>query len=589
MGCDVRNRHEVDALCSSSVVGDAVTWFGRGAVYSTGNDVCLGTGKPCLSAFDSDGNPLGCGVSNRHEIDAFCSTGPHCTNINPCAAPPPQCTSGACCSGGNFSPAGTVCDTQTQSVCAGAACGNDWVSQSRTRACTGNNANCTGALTGWVTTGTIQNCSAEQKCSASVPHCVADASCVTCTDDCAVAGTSRCSGSSVVHCGYFDSDPCLDETDPADGLCSFPWLCSAGACVLGCTPSPWLDVVCEGGTCGPGQMQQTRTLTGILCLFPTETRCDPAPSKCECSLGSACVPGEGENQAESQFNMQVCEKQDKEFHLVPEILCEITGTEWGPNYCSSGGNVFRSGTETKRGCRGLAPNGQCYADSSPVDELVQTCGLAGCEDGACVIACTENSDCDDFDPCTTDTCVNGGGPAAECVFTPVPNDCGALECGPSPSGCFPSCGPCPVDKPFCDAGVCKLLVASITSLTSNSPVYSDEIVEIELHISEAVSPTVKIFDDADQEIHSFPITSAASTYNFSYPPPSEPQLSEGNFKVVASIAESGLPCDVCEANLIFSVVPRPESTSIPEVGPLVVILVAVGALAIARAWKGQLV
>jgi len=280
-------------------------------------------------------------------------------------------------------------------------------------------------------------------------------------------------------------------------------------------------------------------------------------------------------------------------------------------------------------CNGLEGKGYCVGggDDSCVCvpetcvSLGKTCGdwPDGCGGTLncglpCAITCNDDSECNDFDPCTHNICIDPGLPSSVCDYStpvpdlpptscsddgdvctldicvvgvcdhpPIPNDCGARECGPSPSGCVASCGTC-LPSESCISNMCVSSsgpLASIVSLTADSPVYSGDTVNIELVISkERVPKAVEIRDVltnvfvADVLFGAIPRT----THNLSF----DTAGLEGNFKVVASIDP---PCGICEMSAIFSVVPVAEPVSIPEVSPLVVILVAFGVLAIAGLGK----
>ncbi len=51
------------------------------------------------------------------------------------------------------------------------------------------------------------------------------------------------------------------------------------------------------------------------------------------------------------------------------------------------------------------------------------------------IACYGNSDCDDGDPCTTDTCNSPGDPASSCSYTPIVTCTNNDDCCPAGVGC----------------------------------------------------------------------------------------------------------------------------------------------------------
>ncbi len=66
--------------------------------------------------------------------------------------PPPECTSGPCCDGGNFRPSSSICDSWPDYGCAwGTSCGNDVGVNTYTQFCNESSASCDGNITesGW--------------------------------------------------------------------------------------------------------------------------------------------------------------------------------------------------------------------------------------------------------------------------------------------------------------------------------------------------------------------------------------------------------------------------------------------------------
>ena len=62
------------------------------------------------------------------------------------------------------------------------------------------------------------------------------------------------------------------------------------------------------------------------------------------------------------------------------------------------------------------------------------------EDGEC-IPCRNNMDCNDYNICTNDSCINPDTSISECSHDTIANTCGNQECGLSGDGCF-QCGTC---------------------------------------------------------------------------------------------------------------------------------------------------
>ena len=73
----------------------------------------------------------------------------------------------------------------------------------------------------------------------------------------------------------------------------------------------------------------------------------------------------------------------------------------------------------------VTASAQGYAD---VSKTVTSIAI-----GDIAVACYSDSDCDDGDPCTIDTCVNPGTPSAYCLHEPI------VSCGDSDGCCPPGC------------------------------------------------------------------------------------------------------------------------------------------------------
>jgi len=250
-------------------------------------------------------------------------------------------------------------------------------------------------------------------CSGSCGTCADGNSCskykciAGCVDECEPPGKGMCSGNGRVVCGQFDSDDCLEWSEPlacsgecVDGECFCIPDCAGKECgVDGC-----------GGTCGTCQ-------PGLTCKNYV---CVEGPS-------AECLPGEGE-----EVDCGLCGKQMRSCsadgiwgawsECVGEGLCspgenqsEPCGTcgsktrtcnggcQWDPwgscageGLCSPGqvesqpcGNC---GTET-RTCNGNCqwdPWGGCSGEGIcwPGDSESQPCGLCGSETRSCDGNCT---------------------------------------------------------------------------------------------------------------------------------------------------------------------------------------------------------
>ncbi len=127
--------------------------------------------------------------------------------------------------------------------------------------------------------------------------------------------------------------------------------------------------------------------------------------------------------------------------------------------CADGATCTTDDTCYGGECVGTIQDGYCLIDGQCIEEGANR-GLNIC------LVCDPDYDpegwrsytvlpeCDDNDPCTTDSCDIESG---NCKNKEIPNDCGSLACGPSPSGCF-ECGDCSGFNTVCEQGECQTLV-----------------------------------------------------------------------------------------------------------------------------------
>jgi hypothetical protein len=128
---------------------------------------------------------------------------------------------------------------------------------------------------------------------------------------------------------------------------------------------------------------------------------------------------------------------------TPELVTDCgddTCGAWGANYCV-GDDIYRDRSCNDRGCSSAA----CFDNPWTDTQIVQSCPN-GCSAGACIVACSQASDCgadglinnpvctsdDVYDFYRTYHCNNPGTPSASCGFADAPifiQDCGASSCG----------------------------------------------------------------------------------------------------------------------------------------------------------------
>ena len=300
--------------------------------------------------------------------------------------------------------------------------------------------------------------------------CTSDDQCVT-----TEAGAPRCEGTARA-CA--DGDPCTqDLCDPATGQCAHPPVdCNDGnVCTTDvCDPATGLcrrDNVpdgncsdgnfctvgdaCVGGNCVPGSPNACDD--GMAC---TSDVCDTDMRMCRHFPGSSCCPPDGQ-----------CYGYTWDIQQNRCVLYYKVGDD-----CTAPGSCAVSSCNTIGVCQGrfLIPcddGNPCTSDTCPGKVCTHTpmtdgtscgslnpCDAPGlCQAGACV---RPGPQCDDHNPCTTDTCVGGVG----CANVPVTG--GACDDGDAcTSGTTCVQGRCTHGAPLsCDDGnICTFDVCDATA------------------------------------------------------------------------------------------------------------------------------
>ncbi len=328
------------------------------------------------------------------------------------------------------------------------------------------------------------NCQPQQ--GESYSTCPQDCCMADCTDyqdnvchmEC--EGHNGCSFTSGCNTLYRDTQICLDSTHYA-------------VCCSGSSVSCAQDEYCSGGTCLACSATCDDSCSGPECYGidpdcdasgnPTEACCGNGNcdltedcSTCEADCGACpgicgngiCEAGEDYSNCPDDCCMADCtDEGDSTCHSECDVYngCSITsgcgGTASGtaicidfdsyvnccegtPTDCSateycSGGSCLACSTTCDDSCQSVACYGtdpDCDASGNPTEAC---CGNGTCDGSEdCVscasdcpgsIVCSSDSDCDDFDPDTTDTCNNPGTCSASCSNISCP-----IECS-SDSGC----------------------------------------------------------------------------------------------------------------------------------------------------------
>jgi len=249
----------------------------------------------------------------------------------------------------------------------------------------------------------------------------------SCEDDLFCNGADACSNGACASPGdpcdpgwvcNEDSDVC--ECDDA-GDCDDGDSCTADSCVDGSCVHSAIDPCCGDGTCGGGETCSSCPQDCGSCPEPCPNgTCGPGEDPCNCPqdcgqpptsevLGSTC-DDDLDNDCDGQMD---CDDED----------CQECTEDFD---CDDG--RFCNGTEVCVECW-CGPGTSPCANDECCDEAADTCTPGR--------LCTSDAGCDDGDPCTVDTCVDGC-----CVNTP---DC--LSSGECDDG-----DPCTIN--ICDQGCC---------------------------------------------------------------------------------------------------------------------------------------
>ena len=459
-GCDDNNVCTVDSCaidadgkggCSHSpvvVAGDGGN--GGSAVPCDDGDACtegdgcvqgLCKGKPLI-----DSNSNGCDDGNPCTKDS-CDLAKGCTHTDadgtPCDDGNP-CSKGDACKGGGCAAGEKICDCTINADCVGkgsdlclgalvCAAGACAIELANAVTCADDGNPCTVAACDSKTGSCATSKLADGK------PCDADGTVCTANDSC-VAGA--CKAGNALACD--DGDACTkDSCDTAAGCvyaavlgdacddgdaCTTGETCAQSGCVggntKGCAAKACHTVACEaktgacvyapiygcGGLCAvDGDCAQD----GNPCTAAT---CDKAAGKCATAPlkdGSAC--------------------DDGKFCTIGEACTKGACTGSQPKGCDDG-NVctWDVCTEAAKGCTTLVKGGGCSdGDGCTVGD---TCSAGVCKAGA-------PKACNDWNPCTADSCDSKTG---QCVFAPI-------------AGCAKSCAAdadCPKPSVACEVVYC---------------------------------------------------------------------------------------------------------------------------------------
>jgi MYXO-CTERM domain-containing protein len=298
----------------------------------------------------------------------------------------------------------------------------------------------------------------KEPCSGENGACWQGKCCTGCIDgsDSCVAGTTvnKCglssTNSSLVSCRSCDDGNVCNNDACVNGVCAAPTP-KAGACSDGnvCT----VNDQCNAGQCAPGAMQNCNDNNPC-----TEDKCD-AIQGCihpPVEAGTSCDADANKCNGTAKCEGTVCKP-------IAAVDCDDN------NIC------------TTDGC--TPATGACVHTNNTLDcSDNNLCTVTDkCSGGACVGTGTPN--CNDNEPCTTDSCAAGTGPGKGCVHTPVQNNMGcddgnACSTGDSCQGgkCLSSGGLACDDNNVCTQNSCSVAnqMCLFPDETNNTPCVFDK-------------------------------------------------------------------------------------------------------------------
>ncbi len=350
----------------------------------------LPVGAHCIDGVcDGDGSCQGCLVDSDCGAGELCSGNEcvECTIDSQCPDDGNECTASVCIA--------NTCENKpvdNGQVCAAGVCGDGQCVGCNTPADCGVNPTC-GEFT----------CNADQECelifanpgltgTACVTPNMCDASqnCVECISDANCPGSEVCDAGVCVECSA--NDQCGSVTECAAPFCTATNTCDAGLLPAGTT--------CTGGVCD-GANNCVGCLDNFDCAGnPNGEMCDPSTRQCV-----ACL-----NASDCSDDFECTTDQ-----CIAGSCVNTTQTINTP--CAAGAGVCNGNT-----CQECNEDSHCIGNAN--GEVCDTTS------GTCV-GCVDDGQCEDGDPCTTNTCnagtcasVTETGGLCECLSA---SDCQAAD------------------------------------------------------------------------------------------------------------------------------------------------------------------
>ncbi len=436
------------------------------------NDVCT-QGDLCADGKCIGTSALGCSDGDACSADkcdpktgCYFVAGAGCDDANACTADTCD-TANACvhlaadatCSDGNACTLGDACTESTCTALDIAICNDD-------NACTDDSCD---PNNGCVFLPNSVTCSDDDVCT--LADACAGGTCAPgnkdacsddnpCTDDACENGTGCLHVNNYVACD--DGNKCT----PGD-------TCQGGTCVgLAVSPTAFCNDanVCTDDACEPlnGCVHTANTAPcddGLPCTVGdicAATKCSSGVSACECKKDADCATKEDGNPCNGTL---VCDLSAAPYKCVVSaktiVTCDASGdTTCAKNLCNKISGVCSYVAQSE--------GGTCDADGSVCTDK-DVCKLGDCAPGAAV-------DCDDGQPCTTDSCDKVEG----CVHTHNTNACndGSLctvgdacaggVCVPGAKTTCDDSNPCTVDTCNASTGFCNFAIQIAIACNDNN-------------------------------------------------------------------------------------------------------------------------
>ena len=256
----------------------------------------------------------------------------------------------------------------------------------------------------------------------------------SCSSDCITPGDSKCVGSDVWTCSEVAveppcnklefSEPCLDDAE-----------CVDGECVDGCSPDNCSGCCMEDDTCMPGDAPIACGGGGLLCQDCGLLGCVAGQCKCvpDCD-GKQCGP-DGCGDICGECDAAAC--QDMQTYVPAQTCSAGLCITDGIQSCSDSNPCTIDSCDPDAGCLNSPA-----MDNSVCDDGNFCTADDKCVAGVCVGPIPLS--CDDFNPCTDDSCdpatgctqENNEAPCEDGMFCTVGEQCeGGLCAGSVPMTC----------------------------------------------------------------------------------------------------------------------------------------------------------